>query len=74
MSASTLSESWRAERARYASLTRSRPADDPELLATRRNLRAARLANHLQTELAKAPEITSEQRRELAAILVGGRK
>ena len=29
---------FRSERARYASLTRSRPADDPELVASRQRM------------------------------------
>lgn len=64
--------SWTAERARYASLTRSRTPDDPELLAARRNLRAEKLADHIERQLAEAPPLTDEQRARLAAILVGG--
>ena len=36
--------SWTAERARVASLTRSRRPDDPDLIAAREALKAERLA------------------------------
>lgn len=39
--------SWTSERARVASLTRSRAPDDPDLLAARRNLQAARLEDQV---------------------------
>ena len=61
--------SWTAERARYASLTRSRDPDDPELLEARRNLRAERLADYIEKILAAAPPLTDEQRSRLAELL-----
>jgi hypothetical protein len=63
--------SWTVERARYASLTRSRPVDDPELIAARRNLRAERLADHVRKVLAEDP-LTPEARGQIANILTGG--
>lgn len=64
--------SWTAERARVASLTRSRDADDPELIEARRNLRAERLAVHINKVLAGAPPLSPEQRDRLAVLLRGG--
>lgn len=60
-----------SERARIASLTRSRPADDPELAAARQRLKAEKLAAHIAREVAAAPPLTGEQRIRLAALLVG---
>lgn len=61
--------SWTAERARVASLTRSRAADDPDLIEARRRLRAARLEQHVQKVLAEAPPLTPEQRDRIARLL-----
>ncbi len=62
---------WTVERARLASLTRSRTADDPDLLAARRDLRAARLEDYISKTLAAAPPLTNEQREALALLLHG---
>lgn len=64
--------SWTAERARVASLTRSRNPDDPELVDARRNLRAERLAEHIRRTVEVAPPLTPEQRDRLALLLRGG--
>lgn len=64
--------SWTSERARVASLSRSRPADDPELLDARRTLRTTRLAEHIARVVDEAPPLTPEQRDRLAVILRGG--
>lgn len=64
--------SWTAERARVASLTRSRPADDPDLLAARQRLRTDRLAEHVARVVADAPPLTAEQRDRIAAALWAG--
>ncbi len=61
--------SWTAERARVASLTRSRSADDPALLAARRDLRAARAEEYIRELVAAAPPLTLEQRDRLALLL-----
>lgn len=61
--------SWTAERARVASLTRSRPADDPDLVNARRDLRAERLAEAIRKTVAEAPPLTDEQRARLASLL-----
>jgi hypothetical protein len=62
-------DSWTSHRARYASLTRSRRPDDPDLVAARRDLRAARLADHVQREVEALPALTDEQRLRIAALL-----
>jgi hypothetical protein len=62
--APTATPSWRSERARYASLTRSRPADDPDL-------RAARAEKYLARVVAEAPPLTAEQRDRLVVLLRG---
>lgn len=57
------------ERGRVASLTRSRPADDPELIEARRNLRAEKLAEYVARVVAEAPPLTDAQRDRIAALL-----
>jgi hypothetical protein len=59
------------ERARIASLSRSRATDDPELIEARRNLTAASLEEHIRKVVASAPPLTGAQRSRLAAILRG---
>lgn len=60
------------ERARVASLTRSRTPDDPDLLDARRNLTAANLAAYIKRTVDAAPPLSPEQRQRLAALLSGG--
>ena len=60
---------WTSTRARVAALTRSRPADDPELVAARRDLVAARLEEHIRKVVAAAPPLTDEQKQRIAALL-----
>jgi hypothetical protein len=55
------------ERARIASLSRSRPSDDPELVAARQNLAALRLTKHITSE---AVELRPEQRELIAELLL----
>lgn len=64
--------SWTHERARIASLTRSRAADDPDLIDARRNLRAERLALYITETVDLAPALTAAQRDRLALLLHGG--
>ena len=64
--------SWQAERARVASLTRSRKPDDPDLVAARRDLRAERLALYIRKAVDAAPPLTDEQRDRLAGLLRAG--
>jgi len=63
--------SWTSERARVASLSRSRPATDPDLLAARRDLRAARAEDCIQALVDAAPPLSQEQRDDLALLLRG---
>jgi hypothetical protein len=60
------------ERARVASLSRSRTPDDPELVAARRNLAALAIEDYVLKVVAEAPPLTAEQRDRIAAILRGG--
>lgn len=69
----SIPQTWTAQRARVAGLSRSRPADDPELLDARRDLRATRLAEHIAKVVDEAPRLSDEQRDKLAVILRGGR-
>jgi hypothetical protein len=64
--------SWTHERARIASLSRSRTPDDPELVDARRNLRAERLADYIRRTVDSAPPLSAEQRDRLALLLRGG--
>lgn len=63
---------WTVERARVASLTRSRTSDDPELINARRRLRAARLADQIRSAVNDSPPFTDEQRDHLAALIRQG--
>jgi hypothetical protein len=62
--------SWKQERARIAGLTRSRPADDPELIEARRRLRAERLAEHVKKVVAEFPPLTDAQCERIAGLLL----
>ena len=64
--------SWTSERARVASLSRSRAADDPHLVGARRDLRAERLADYVAKVVAQAPPLTPAQRDRVAALLRAG--
>lgn len=59
-------------KATVAALSRSRPADDPDLIEARRNLRADVLAAHVAKSLAGAPPLTDTQRQRIARLLIGG--
>lgn len=62
---------WTHERARVASLTRSRTANDPELVDARRNMRAARAEDYIRKLVDSAPPLTDAQRDRLAVLLRG---
>ncbi len=64
---------WTSHRARVASLSRSRGADDPDLTDARRDLAAERLAEHVRTVVDGAPPLTGEQRDRIAALLADPR-
>jgi hypothetical protein len=59
------------ERARVASLTRSRFSDDPDLLAARTRLKTENLAEYIAKVVDTAPPLTPEQRSRLALLLRG---
>ena len=61
--------SWTSERARVASLSRSRKPDDPDLINARRNLCAARLEEYVARVVAEAPPLTEAQANRIAARL-----
>lgn len=63
--------SWTTERARVASLSRSRTPDDPDLTEARQNLRVERLADAIRKAVDAAPPLTPEQRDRLAHLLRG---
>lgn len=60
---------WTHYRAQVATLSRSRAADDPDLIEARRNLRAARLQDHIEKALADAPPLTEQQLERIARLL-----
>lgn len=55
-------------RARVAAYSRSRRPDDPEFVAAKRDLAAATLYEHVQRVLAKAPDLTPEQKTAIRAL------
>ena len=59
--------------ARYASLTRSRSANDPALISARQYLHAAELEDAINRALASAPPLNAESRARLAAMLSAGK-
>jgi hypothetical protein len=63
--------SWTAERARVASLSRSRTPDDPALVEARAALRAARAEDYIRKLVDASPKLSSEQRDRLALLLRG---
>ena len=60
---------WTHYRAQVATLSRSRNADDPDLVEARRNLRAARLEAHIEKALADAPPLSDQQLERIARLL-----
>jgi hypothetical protein len=69
-----LSDTWTTHRARIAGLSRSRKADDPELVSARQELKAARLADYVARVVATAPPLTDAQKHRIASLLAGGHK
>lgn len=61
--------SWTSERARVASLSRSRKPNDPDLINARRNLCAAKLEEYVARVVAEAPPLTEEQANRIASKL-----
>lgn len=56
---------------RVAALSRSRRADDPELVAAQTALHAANIAAYVEKIVADAPPLTDEQREAVLAAFVG---
>jgi hypothetical protein len=59
-------------RSKKAALSRSRPADDPELVEAGENLARARLERAIERALESAPPLTDEQVHRIAALLHRG--
>lgn len=64
-----MSASWTRERAKVASWSRNRPADDPELIEARQNLKALKLEEYVSKVVSEAPPLTTEQADRIAALL-----
>lgn len=60
---------WTHHRAKVASLSRVRSADDPDLIEARRDLKASRLEDAAREAAESLPPLTDEQARRIAAIL-----
>jgi hypothetical protein len=60
---------FRQARGRYASLTRDRPADDPELVAARQQMQEIALVNAIEKALTKAPAMTDAIRARIIGLL-----
>lgn len=67
-----MTKSWQAERARVASLSHRRPADDSELIDARQNLKAIRLEEHVRSVVESWPPLRPEQAAKVAALLMPG--
>lgn len=63
---------WTQDRARVAALSRSRRADDPELVNARRSLKATRLEDYVSRVVSEAPQMTAEQLDRVAVLLRPG--
>jgi hypothetical protein len=64
--------SWTHERARVASLTRSRTPDDPDLLNARSALRTAKWEADIKALVDAAPPLSAEQRNKLGLLFLAG--
>jgi hypothetical protein len=56
-------------RGRYASLSRDREPNDPELVAAQRTMQEIALVNAIEKALAKAPPMTDELRARIIGLL-----
>ena len=61
-----------AARARHNALKRYRDPDDPAIADAQRDLRAAKLEDHIRQVVDQAPGLTPDQADRLAALLHGG--
>lgn len=62
---------WTTERARVASLSRSRTPDDPDLVQARERLRAARFEEHVRKLVDSAPALDEDTRARIRVLLRG---
>jgi hypothetical protein len=67
-----MTNTWQVERARIASLSHRRPADDPELVTARQNLKALRLEEHVREKVSSWPPLRPEQAERVAGLLRSG--
>lgn len=58
-----------SHRGRVAALTRSRPADDPELIEARRSLKLARLEDYITKQVNEWPPLTEDQKIKVSSLL-----
>src|ERR1700744_5997515 len=64
-----LSQNLAHHRARVGALSRDRAPDDPEFIAAKRDLAAAKIAEYVSRVVTAAPPLTDEQRTKLAELL-----
>lgn len=64
--------SWTHERAKIASLSRKLPADDPQIIQARQNLKAILLEERIRAVVESAPPLRPEQADKLAALFRAG--
>ena len=69
-----LTADQRAERARHAALRRHHPDDPAIATESLRRLRMISAEQYLRSLISTPPTLDLSQRRELAAILTGGRR
>lgn len=69
MSPRTISQPVASARGSVAALSRSRSADDPELVEARNRLAAANIEDYVSRVVRDAPPLTPEQRDRIAALL-----
>ena len=62
----------RAASTRLAALARHRPADDSDVVEAGRDLRAARLEEHIRQVVDQMPPLSPDQRARLIILLRGG--
>lgn len=65
----TPATTWQKERATIASLSRTKEADDPQIVAARQRLRAIRLEEHILEQVRAWPPLTPEQLSRLGQII-----
>lgn len=60
---------WSTARGKVAALSRSRAADDPELVAARQDLKTGMLEEHIRQAVNSWPPLRAEQLDKLAVLL-----